>query len=346
MHPDGHAHRITLAASDQTYECEAGDVMLRSALRAGIAFPYECNVGACGNCKFELIEGEVEVAWPDAPGWTAKDRERRRYLGCQSAPRGDCTIKMRPSAHYAPKHAPRKVRGTLTERRAITHDIEEFRFELSDGMRFEPGQYALLTLPGVQGQRAYSMSNIAGGIDAPRELHFQVRRVPNGQGTGVLFDTLDVGACIDIDGPYGMAYLRRDVKRDILCIAGGSGLAPMISIARGVAAESALDDVKLHFLYGGRTPRDVCGRDMLEELPGWAERLHFQAAVSDVAPDSETAWDGHVGFVHTVAETLFGENLRDMEIYFAGPPAMGAAIQRALVALKVPFEQVHFDQFY
>ena len=50
MHPDGHAHRITLAASDQSFECEAGDVMLRSALRAGVAFPYECNVGACGNC--------------------------------------------------------------------------------------------------------------------------------------------------------------------------------------------------------------------------------------------------------------------------------------------------------
>ncbi|WP_284505758.1 2Fe-2S iron-sulfur cluster-binding protein [Caballeronia sp. INDeC2] len=346
MHSDGHVHRITLVASDQTVECEAGDVMLRSALRAGIAFPYECNVGACGNCKFELVEGEVEVLWPEAPGWTAKDRERRRYLGCQSAPRGDCTIKMRPAAHYAPKHTPRRVTGTLVARRAITHDIEEFRFELSDDMPFEPGQYALLTLPGVAGQRAYSMSNIAERNGRPRELHFQIRRVTKGQGTGVLFDVLEPGTRIGIDGPYGMAYLRRDVKRDILCIAGGSGLAPMISIARGVAAEPALGDVKLHFLYGGRTPRDVCGRDMLEVLPGWAERLHFQAAVSDVTPDSESVWDGHVGFVHTVAETVFGEKLRDMEIYFAGPPAMGESVQRALIALKVPFEQVHFDQFY
>jgi toluene monooxygenase electron transfer component len=346
MHSDGHAHRITLAATDQTYECASGDAMLRSALRAGIAFPYECNVGACGNCKFELLEGDVDVVWPEAPGWTAKDRERRRYLGCQSVPRGDCTIKIRPSAQYAPVHAPRRVRGMLSERRAITHDIEEFRFTLAEHMPFEPGQYALLGLPGVEGQRAYSMSNIADRTADSRELHFQIRRVPNGQGTAALFDAIDIGACIDIDGPYGMAYLRRDVKRDILCIAGGSGLAPMISIARGVAAEPALDGVKLHFLYGGRTPRDVCGRDMLEALPGWAERLHFQAAVSDVAPDSEIAWDGHVGFVHTVAESLFGENLRDMEIYFAGPPAMGAAIQRALVALKVPFEHVHFDQFY
>jgi toluene monooxygenase electron transfer component len=165
----------------------------------------------------------------------------------------------------------------------------------------------------------------------------------------VLFDALEPGASVEIDGPYGTAFLRRDVQRDILCIAGGSGLAPMISIARGVAADPDMAGVKLHFLYGGRTTRDICGRDMLEQLHGWAGRMHFQAAVSDVSdmtPGSETQWDGHVGFVHTLAETLFGERLREMEIYFAGPPAMGAAVQRALIALKVPFEHVHFDQFY
>jgi toluene monooxygenase electron transfer component len=343
MNTDGRAHRITLAGSDQSFECGSGDVLLRSALRNDIAFPYECNVGACGNCKFELIEGEVDVKWPGAPGWTDKDRERRRYLGCQCVPRGDCTIKVRPSGHYAPQHLPRRVTGTLSARRAITHDIEEFRFELSGDMPFEPGQYALLSLPGIEGQRAYSMSNIPSS-DAPRELHFQIRRVPNGKGTGMLFDSLEVGASIEIDGPYGMAYLRRDVKRDIVCLAGGSGLAPMISIARGAMNDPALDGVKLHFIYGGRTPRDICGQDMLEALPGWNERLHFHAAVSDLT--SGEPWEGPTGYAHSIAESIFGEGLRDMEIYFAGPPMMGAAIQRSFVALKVPFSQVHFDQFY
>jgi toluene monooxygenase electron transfer component len=338
MSMDSQVHRITLAGSDQSFGCGGDDVILRSALRQGIAFPYECNVGACGNCKFELIDGEVEMVWPEAPGRTEKDRERRRYLGCQSVPRGDCTIKMRPSAHYAPVYPPRRVLATLTGRRAITHDIEEFHFQLDADMPFEPGQYALLKLPGVNGQRAYSMSNIAG----PRVLHFQIRRVPNGQGTGALFDSLASGASIEVDGPYGMAYLRRDVKRDILCLAGGSGLAPMISIARSASTEPELAGIKLHFLYGGRTPADVCGRDMLEALPGFGDTLRFEAAVSAAAND----WGGHTGFVHELAESMFGDSLRDMEIYFAGPPAMGQAIQRMLLARKVPFGQVHFDQFY
>jgi toluene monooxygenase electron transfer component len=333
-------HRITLAGSELSFDCSGQDTLLRSALRAGIGFPYECNVGACANCKFELVEGEVEMRWPEAPAWSDRDRQRRRFLGCQSAPLGNCTIKVRPAPQFAPLHTPRRVTGTLVERRAITHDIEEFRFEVAEDLSFEPGQYALLALPGVNGWRAYSMSNIA---DGSRMLDFQIRRVPDGHGTAVLFDKLEVGTQIGIDGPYGMAYLRRDVRRNILCIAGGSGLAPMISIARGVAADPSMADVNLHFLYGARTPRDVCGRDMLESLPSWEERLQFEAAVSDARSED---WPGRVGFVHTVAETIYGERLRDMEIYFAGPPKMGEAIQSSLRDLKVPAEQVHFDQFY
>jgi toluene monooxygenase electron transfer component len=343
------AHRITLAGTDVSFHCDEHDSVLRSALRSGIAFPYECNVGACGNCKFELIDGAVDMKWSEAPAWTDKDRARNRYLGCQCVPRGDCTIKLRTSPQYEPVHPPRRVTGTLAGRCSITHDIEEFRFALCADMPFEPGQYALLNLPGVSGVRAYSMSNIAtsDSADDTRMLHFQVRRVPNGQGSGVLFDGLATGAQVEIDGPYGMAYLRRNVTRDVLCVAGGSGLAPMISIARGVAVEPALAGVKLHFLYGGRTPRDVCGRDMLASLAGFDERFRFEASVSDVAhEDVREPWTGHVGFVHELADTMFGDRLRDMEIYFAGPPAMGQAIQRTLLARKVPFGQVHFDQFY
>lgn len=151
---------------------------------------------------------------------------------------------------------------------------------------------------------------------------------------------------IEIDGPYGHAYLRRDVQRDIVCVAGGSGLAPMISIARGVASDPNLQNIKLHFLYGGRTDKDICGRDMLEGLPGFGERLQFHASVSNPESRDTSFPPYHSGFVHELADTLLGERLRDMEIYFAGPPAMGTAIQRMLLDRQVSFDRVHFDQFY
>jgi toluene monooxygenase electron transfer component len=341
-------HTIRIVGSDTPYTCPDEDTLLRAALRQGLGFPYECNVGSCGNCKFELIEGEVKMAWPEAPGWRDKDREKNRYLGCQAHAVGNCVIKLNPAPKYVPLHPPRRIAAQLKATRKINHDISEFSFELSEAMSFEPGQYALLYMPGLEGARAYSMSNTAMSHSGGSKVwEFQVRRTPTGQGTAVLFDQLKVGSSVELDGPYGMAYLRRDVPRDILCIAGGSGLAPMISIARGAMVEPALKDRQLHFFYGARTAQDICGQDMLQTLPGWGTRLHYQAALSNPELDtSGTPWSGPVGFVHEAVQKVFADQLPQMEIYFAGPPPMAMAVQRMLLQSKVPFSQVHFDQFY
>ncbi len=350
------AFHVRLAGTDHAYTCAPDDTLLRAAQRAGLGFPYECNVGSCGNCKFELVEGEVATAWDQAPGLSDKDRQRKRHLGCQSSPLSDCVVKLRPSDRYVPPHRPQRVAAVLRAQRGITHDIHEFHFELNNAMAFEPGQYALVHLPGITGPRAYSMSNTT-AEDGGKTWHFQVRQVPGGVGSAALF-ALQPGAVVHIDGPYGMAWLRRDAPRDLLCLAGGSGLAPMVSIARGAMAEPQLAGRQLHFIYGGRTPADLCGRDMLAALPGWGTRLNYRGFVSTPPTEgvprpagvaqatAQDAADYAHGFVHEAALSLHGERLREMEVYFAGPPAMANAVQRMLLDAGVPPDQQHFDQFY
>ncbi len=332
------AYSVRLAGADTSFACQPGDTVLRAAQRAGLGFPYECNVGSCGTCKFELVEGEVLEAWPQAPGLTDKDRQRKRHLGCQSQPLGDCLVKLRPNDRYAPVHRPQRMAAVLRERRALTYDIDEFAFDLESPQAFEPGQYALAWLPGVAGPRAYSMSNAGSG----RRWEFMVRKLPGGAGSAALFD-LQPGQQIQIDGPYGMAWLKRDAPRDILCLAGGSGLAPMISIARAAMSEPRLAGRRLDFIYGGRTAADLCGEDMLRQLPGWGARLSYRAFISTPPPD-----DGphEVAFVHDAALRLHSSALPAREVYFAGPPAMATAVQRMLLDAGVPPEQQHFDQFY
>lgn len=337
----GETFTIRLAGGETAFACGADDTLLRAAQRAGLGFPYECNVGSCGNCKFELVQGEVATAWPEAPGLNDKDRQRKRHLGCQSRPLGDCLVKLRPSAHYQPQHRPQRVGAVLRGQRALTHDISEFHFALDAPQAFEPGQYALCSLPGVTGARAYSMSNTVLD-DGGKTWHFQVRRLPQGLGSAALF-ALQPGQRVQLDGPYGMAWLRRDVARDILCLAGGSGLAPMVSIARGAMAEPKLAAQKLHFIYGGRTPADLCGQDLLAALPGWGERLFWRGFVSTPQPEGSAH---EVAFVHEAALKLHGAQLPQMEVYFAGPPAMAAAVQAMLLQAGVPPDQQHFDQFY
>ncbi len=334
---------ITIADTGQRYECPADDTITRAGLRAGLGMPYECNVGCCGTCKVELVEGTVQSLWPEAPALTDRDRNKHRVLGCQSRPQGDCTIKVRLAELPLSAPRPRRFKARLMAIRDLTHDMREFQFRGDEPAAFLPGQYLLFSLPGVPGSRAYSMANVP---DPSGEWHFQVKRVPGGRCTATLFDVLGAGDEVDLDGPYGQAYLRTDSQRDIVCIAGGSGLSPVISIARAVAREPSLAQRTLHFFYGGRGPQDICGEDMLQELPGYGERLRFYPAISMPELDTAGAWKGRIGYVHDYAREVLGENLRDYEYYFAGPPAMAMAVQRMLIQAKVPFNQIHFDQFF
>ena len=213
-----------------SFEQQEGDTLLRAALRAGVGLSYECNSGGCGGCKFELLQGEVETLWADAPGLNERDKRRGRHLACQCRAKGPVSIKASTGKEYVPKVVPQRHKAQLVGSSDITHDLREFRFRSTGGANFLPGQFAMLDLAGLDASRAYSLSNTA---NDDGEWHFQVRRVPHGKGTHVLFDKLACGDEIGLDGPYGVAWLRTESPRDIVCVAGGSGLAPMVSIARG-----------------------------------------------------------------------------------------------------------------
>lgn len=313
------------------------DCLLRGALRAGIGFPHECSVGGCGACRFELLEGPMETLWPEAPGLSDRERRRGRRLACQSRPVGNCRIKVRCDAANQPPVAPRRMTGTVIERRALTPDMLGLTLQVPRDATFLPGQYALLHLPGVHGARAYSMSNLPGADDA---WQFVIRRVPGGQGSRFVFEQLAPGGSLPLDGPYGHAYLRPGA-RDVVCIAGGSGLAPMLSVARGVLAERGTRTVR--FFLGLRTQSDLCLADDVERLAG--ARLESRAVLSE--PAAEPAWDGATGFVHAEVERALGPALGRFDHYFAGPPGMVEAVQEMLmVRHRVPFDQIHFDRFF
>jgi toluene monooxygenase electron transfer component len=313
--------------------------LLRGALRAGIGFPHECNVGGCGGCRFELVEGEVATLWETAPGLSERDRKRGKRLACQCRPLSDCTVRVRTGDEYRPPVPPRQLSATLAERRQLTADMAEFTFRTDAAAEFLPGQYALLQLPDTRGARAYSMSNLANGDGI---WQFIIRRVPGGAGGTALYESLRHGDRVPLDGPYGMAYLRPDSPRDLVCIAGGSGLAPMLSVAR--AAMKRPGAGCLDFFYGVRTPADLCAQPFLADLPDFGSRLRFHPVVSQTALDD--GWDGPRGFVHEALARSLDKPFGDHDFYFAGPPPMIEAVQQLLMMeQQVPFQQIHFDRF-
>ena len=107
-----------------------------------------------------------------------------------------------------------------------------------------------------------------------------------------------------------------------------------------------LKDRKLHFFYGARTPRDICGEKILSELPELDGNIQYHSIVSQLEEGS-TAWSGETGFVHDLVKRTLGADMPKYEFYFAGPPPMTQAIQEMLMLeFRVPFEQVHFDRYF
>ena len=324
---------------DAAYPCAEDDTLLRAGLRAGLGMPYECNAGSCGTCKVELVSGAIDSLRPDAPGLPAADAAKGRVLACQARPTADCSIKVRLRPDNVPLHRPARFTATLARTRNLTHDMREFTFATHGAPGFRPGQYALFYLPGLAVPRTYSMSNVD---DGSGEWQFIVRRVPGGVGTVTLFDQVKPGTQIGLDGPYGMAFLREASLRDLVCVAGGSGLAPILSVVRGAVRVAGRAGRRIQVFYGARTRRDICGREELAALPGFGDTLGFEAVLSE--PDAE--WTGPAGFVHERARAFVGERWPQFDYYFAGPPPMAEAVQRMLIERRVPFPQVHFDRFY
>lgn len=333
--------QIKFQSSEQSFSCQPGDGLLRSALRSGVGLPYECASGGCGACRVQLIEGEMEDLWPEAPGLPQRQRDRGFRLACQSRPLTDCMIRVRASLRDTTAPQPSRRIARLVCRTEITADMTEFTFGTEDAAEFVPGQFALLGLPGVQGDRAYSMSNLPNSSGL---WSFVIKRVGEGRGSAALFERLCIGDSIALDGPYGVAHLRNESPRNIVGIAGGSGLSPLLSIL-SAAARGRQRERRLSLFYGGRKPSDLCAPAMIERDPEMVGRVECVTAISDVTYGGD--WNGERGFIHEVVRRRLEHegHPADNDYYFCGPPVMTDAVQRMLLDLHVPTDQTFHDRF-
>lgn len=255
---DASSYRIELS-DGRSFRCRSDETILCAALRAGLNAPYECASGACGSCKCRVKRGVSTMLWEAAPGLSDRDRAKSdRILACQAQPRSDMVLTLRADGEL---HAPAPERWLATVENCITLNATVMRIVLRipAAVQFLPGQFCLFEIPGA-GRRAYSMANLPNGEG---RLEFLIKRKPGGSATGFLMKRLGDGATLCIEGPYGRGHLRRS-SRPIVAVAGGSGLAPMLSILRGALQSGCAERADLYF--GVNSAQDLFYLDELAEV--------------------------------------------------------------------------------
>jgi toluene monooxygenase electron transfer component len=336
--------QIVSGKTGERFGCDEGETLVHAALRNGVNFSYECNSGCCGACKFNLLEGKVAALWEEAPGLTARDRRKGRLLGCQCTPLSDAVIRFNadPDLDLSAVAPPKPRRLTIQNVHMLTHDMAEFNFSTSGADEFRPGQYMMLRFPGVEGPRAYSMANLPNDND---EWRFIIKRKPGGAASDFLFDRMQPGDSFDADGPFGKSYFRADGKCDIVCIAGGCGLSPIMSVVRAAVSDPNWAGRRVLMFYGGRGPEDICTPQLVAGLKGPGAELTCFNAISD--PAKANGWDGECCFIHNLVDRKLGSEMPKYDFYYCGPPPMTEAVTRSLmVDYKVPFNQLHCDHFF
>jgi Na+-transporting NADH:ubiquinone oxidoreductase subunit NqrF len=226
-----------------------GQTILEAALQNGVAYPHGCRSGRCGSCKSRLIEGAVEMLPHSRYALTEEETRCGFILACRAVPKSDVAVAWLGNDEAAA--APiQNVEGTVVAMDELTHDIMRVRIrpEATNTLPFAAGQYADIRF-GPSPARSYSMANRPGD----RELEFHIRRVPGGVASGYVHATLQPGERVALRAPLGSSHLRDEHSGPMLCIAGGSGLAPINSIVETALAHGMSQPI--HVYFGARISR-------------------------------------------------------------------------------------------
>ncbi len=322
-----------IQVNDLGIEVQPKETILSAALRSGLNFPYSCKVGGCAECKCKLTNGKIKALTDASYLLSAEELQDGYILACQSIPKSaDVTIEVDLSRAVS-----RQMRGKITRQEQITHDIRVLELTLEETPVFKAGQYAQLTLDSLPGvSRAYSF---ASKPDAEsNKVSFFIRHVPGGE-LSTLINTEDlVGQSVEIESPKGDFYLR-DSDKPMLMIAGGSGLAPIVSILEKAKEENCNRPVIV--ILGARTQADIYCLDEIAEIGrNWPNSFEYVQILSEEPEGSD--WQGLRGFIGDHFEDYATELSQG---YLCGPPVMIDDCIERLSNMGISKDEVFADRF-
>ncbi|MFO1350429.1 MAG: CDP-6-deoxy-delta-3,4-glucoseen reductase [Gammaproteobacteria bacterium] len=331
------ARHVLLKAQHQTFPIENGETVLAAALRAGHILPYSCRGGTCGSCLGRVLSGRVAYEHGRPPALSAREEAEGKALFCQAEALEDLIIEAR--VIDAARDIPiRTLPCRVLSLERLAHDVMRLRLQLpsTERLQFLAGQYIDILLPGGR-RRSFSLANPPHADDY-LELH--IRYVPGGLFSGQVFGGMQEKTMLRFQGPLGTFFLREDSDRPIVMMAGGTGFAPLKAMLEHAFQQGLQRPA--HLYWGARARRDLYLDGLVQD---WAMRyphFHYTPVLSE--PRDDDAWPGRTGFVHAAVAADYPD-LRGVDLYMSGPPAMIEAAKAAFAARGLPEAQLFYDSF-
>jgi ferredoxin-NAD(P)+ reductase (naphthalene dioxygenase ferredoxin-specific) len=317
---------------DKKIEADEGSNLLDVLLENNIPISYSCMSGRCSTCQCSLVEGEVSKKEGVAENSLLGDENT--ILACTSIMSNkNITIEI-PEPDEIVQHVAVKRKGTITNYTKVTDDVRVLRVKPNKPVDFTGGQYVQIQF-GNESPRSYSMATTA----KDSELEFHIRIIPDGRVTSKLDAIAENNEKLRITGPLGASYVRLKNDDPIICIGGGTGLAPMVSVARGALEANNLKSVELFF--GVKYEQDIYYVDELKALQKEYPNFTYHVVV-ECADENSSYLSGYV--TDAVAKTH--KNLAGFRVYLGGSPPMVDAASALVKDLGADPTRVYSDAFF
>ncbi|KPF94812.1 hypothetical protein IP86_21040 [Rhodopseudomonas sp. AAP120] len=324
--------QVVLIPSGTSFSCERGETILAAAKRQAINLASACENGACGACKSEVVAGAVDHD-DRASALTRTDLALGKALLCCAYARSDLTIKATEIALRSDQPAA-TVPARVVRLQRLSPSVVGLTLRFPPGMSpaFKPGQFV-----GIEWQgrlRSFSIANAA-RADGTIDLH--IGRVQNGQFTSHVFETLTEGAILRLAGPFGEFGIADD-QRPMLFVAGGTGIAPIVSMLQALAPSAPRQPIRLY--WGCRTSREFYASAQIDDVA--ATFADFRCV--QVVSDDDQQWGGRSGFVHDIVRSDVPD-LCQFDVYACGNPLLVRAMEDVAIEGGVPPAHFFADSF-
>ncbi|MBB2891974.1 benzoate 1,2-dioxygenase electron transfer component BenC [Flexivirga oryzae] len=330
------SHQVALSFEDgvtRFITCRPDQTVADASYRQRINIPLDCRDGACGTCKAFCESGEYDGGTYIEDALSDDEAAQGYALPCSMRPRSDLVLQIASTSEVAKTKAATYT-GSVTALDRLSPTTIELKVQIPnrDELAFLPGQYVNIDVPGADAKRSYSFSNAP---DA-EELSFLVKLTPGGVMSDYLTERAAVGDELSFTGPHGSFFLR-ETDRPVLLLAGGTGLAPILSMLRKLRGE---DSGRLaHLVYGVSTDDDLVSLEELAELERALPGFTWDHCVSDRNSAAE-----HKGYV---TDLIGPEHLHegDVALYLCGPPAMVESVRKGVAEVGVEPTGFYYEKF-